>query len=68
MPTLADLRSRTVASRPIHSQLSSGDEAIVVDQRSRLRPAQIVEQKLRRALLRSRQTRDAADPPSQIGS
>jgi hypothetical protein len=67
MPTLSDLRSRTVASRPMNSQLATGDEAMVVDQRSRLRPAQIVEQKLRHVLLRSRQAREPASPPSQMG-
>jgi len=47
--------------------LATGDEAMVVDQRSRLRPAQIVEQKLRHVLLRSRQAREPASPPSQMG-
>ena len=67
MPTLSDLRSRTLASRPMHSQLAPGDETMVVDQRSQLRPAQVVEQKLRRALLRNRQARELTNPPSQIG-
>jgi hypothetical protein len=52
MPTLAELRSRT-DSRKRGGPRNTKDEAIVADRRSTLRPAQIVEQKLRVALLKS---------------
>lgn len=54
MPTLADLRGRLAPSpRPL--TVSPGtDETLVIDTRSKMSPAQIVEQKLRLALLAGR--------------
>jgi hypothetical protein len=50
MPTLSDLRSRY--SEPCGDPVNrfNADEVLVADSRSRLSPAQMVEQKLRRAL------------------
>ncbi len=54
MPTLAELRIRyTSASRGPGVPLG-GDETLVADARSKLSPAQVVEQKLRQALCASR--------------
>jgi hypothetical protein len=54
MPTLADLRVR-FASPPRAPAMPVGtDEILVVDARSKMSPAQIVEQKLRQALCASR--------------
>jgi hypothetical protein len=60
MPTLSDLRRRTSNDRPAVAPSSLVEEAMVADQRSRLRPAQIVEQKLRTALGRGKVPRDGA--------
>ena len=54
MPTLADLRSRTSSTRGLRPATKPKDEALVVDRRGSLRPAHLVEQKLRVALLRSK--------------
>ena len=50
MPTLAELRNRIVNDREFDSVLPAADEVLVADVRSRLTPAQIVEQKLRTLL------------------
>ncbi len=62
MPTLSDLRRRTTNIRALPAPAATVDEALVVDERSRLRPAQVVEQKLRRALLWSKPPRDLTYP------
>ncbi|HUE73353.1 MAG TPA: hypothetical protein VMP01_20915 [Pirellulaceae bacterium] len=59
MPTLSDLRNRTFNTRPRLAQVVSEEEAMVTDQRSRLRPTQIVDQKLRTALNRSHVPRES---------
>lgn len=46
MPTLAELQSRTTTQK-VQSKFKAKDEAIVLDRRGTLRPAHIVEQKLR---------------------
>jgi hypothetical protein len=58
MPTLADLRKRTTHVRPPAVPAASGEEAMVADERGRLKPAQIVEQKLRTALGRGKNSRE----------
>jgi hypothetical protein len=63
MPTLSDLRRRTSNARPALAPASPVEEAMVADQRSRLRPAQIVEQKLRTALGRGKVPRESAAVP-----
>jgi len=50
MPTLADLRVRLTTASRGPSVPAGSDEVLVVDSRSKLSPAQIVEQKLRQAL------------------
>lgn len=51
MPTLAELRSRfSSATRPAKDSTAECDEALVVDSRGALSPAQMVELKLRSAL------------------
>jgi hypothetical protein len=57
MPTLMDLRSRITGARPLNATVNT-EEAIIADRRSRLRPAQIVEQKLRSLLGRSQLSRE----------
>jgi hypothetical protein len=59
MPTLSELRRRTPEVRPLLTPGAPVEEAMVADQRSRLRPAQIVEQKLRTALGRSKLPRES---------
>ncbi|MCI0361259.1 MAG: hypothetical protein L0211_22485 [Planctomycetaceae bacterium] len=55
MPTLADLRVRFSTPRRTPPSPAGADEILVVDSRSTLSPAQVVEQKLRQALCASRQ-------------
>jgi hypothetical protein len=50
MPTLSDLRSRYAEFSGDPVQRGDADEVLIADSRSRLSPAQVVEQKLRRAL------------------
>jgi hypothetical protein len=50
MPTLSDLRSKFRSSDEDSRRRVGSDEALVVDCRSHLSPAQIVEQKLRNLL------------------
>jgi len=50
MPTLVELRSRFAAEQDFYPSVASSDEVLVADIRGRLRPAQIVEQKLRSLL------------------
>jgi hypothetical protein len=50
MPTLADLRVRFGTPPRSPAAPAGGDEALVADSRSKLSPAQMVEQKLRLAL------------------
>jgi hypothetical protein len=50
MPTLVELRSRVAAEQEFYPSLATTDEVLVADVRGRLRPAQIVEQKLRSLL------------------
>lgn len=51
MPTLAELRSRFQSTtRPVKDSASECEEALVVDSRGALSPAQMVELKLRSAL------------------
>jgi hypothetical protein len=50
MPTLADLQVRFGAPRSSQVPLVGADEVLVTDARGKLSPAQMVEQKLRRAL------------------
>lgn len=53
MPTLADLQSRFATPRTISDvHNDSLEEALVCDSRASMRPAQVVEQKLRSALQR----------------
>ena len=54
MPTLADLRVRFATPTRLPSAPLGTDETLVVDSRSKLSPAQMVEQKLRLALLAGR--------------
>ena len=51
MPTLADLRVQFSSSSRSPLSVPEEDEVLVADVRSKLSPAQVVEQKLRRALL-----------------
>ena len=51
MPTLADLRVQFSSSSRSTLLSPEKDEILVADVRSKLSPAQVVEQKLRRALL-----------------
>ena len=52
MPTLADLRSRLHVTKPVtESNETIHDESLIADARSNLSPAQMVELKLRSALL-----------------
>jgi len=62
MPTLSDLRKRTSPVRPLAASVA-GEEAIVADRRSRMRPAQIVELKLRTALGPEPLSRESNAPP-----
>ena len=50
MPTLADLRVRLTNASRGPSIPAGSDEVLVIDTRSKLSPAQIVEQKLRQVL------------------
>lgn len=50
MPTLVELRSRFAAEQEFYPSLATTDEVLVADVRGHMRPAQIVEQKLRRLL------------------
>jgi hypothetical protein len=61
MPTLVELRSRFASQRDFDPVVSGTDEVLVADVRSRLTPAQIVEQKLR-SLLRKGSALAAAAP------
>jgi hypothetical protein len=54
MPTLADLRVRLTSASRGPNVPAGSDEVLVADSRSKLSPAQIVEQKLRQALNDSR--------------
>jgi hypothetical protein len=53
MPTLAELRNRFGSASRGPGVPLGGDETLVADSRSKLSPAQIVEQKLRQALCAS---------------
>jgi hypothetical protein len=59
MPTLSDLRNRTSNTRPRLAPAVTEEEAMVADQRSRLRPTQIVDQELRTALSRGQILRES---------
>lgn len=61
MPTLSDLRRRISPERPLVTAGVAGEEVMVIDRRSRLRPTQVIEQKLRTALSRDRIPREATD-------
>lgn len=50
MPMLAELERRFAASRDEIANRDSGEEFLVMDNRARLSPAQLVEQKLRTVL------------------
>jgi hypothetical protein len=52
-----DLRNRIANARPLAPTVP-GEEAMIADRRGRLRPAQIVEQKLRTVLGRSQLPRE----------
>lgn len=52
MPTLAELQNRTKSLKR-RSAGTQKDEAMIVDRRGTMRPAQLVEQKLRVALSKS---------------
>jgi hypothetical protein len=55
MPRLDDLRIRFAATTRAPGASGGADEVLVADSRSKLSPAQMVEQKLRQALYASRQ-------------
>jgi len=59
MPTLADLRIRFATPPRAPAVPVGGDEVLVVDARSKISPAQMVEQKLRQALCASRTATDS---------
>jgi hypothetical protein len=50
MPTLSELRSRCTSVSNAHLKHSDADESLIADARGFLRPAQIVEEKLRTVL------------------
>jgi hypothetical protein len=50
MPTLMELRRRFSDEHDFRSTLAGSDEVLVADDRGRLTPAQVVEQKLRSLL------------------
>jgi D-aminopeptidase len=54
MPTLADLRVRFATTPRSPATPAGADEVLVADSRSKMSPAQMVEQKLRQALCASR--------------
>ena len=67
MPTLADLRVRYGASSRASAAPADADEILVADSRSRMSPAQMVEQKLRRVLSAGRTAaRMAALAPRKV--
>jgi hypothetical protein len=59
MPTLMELRSRLPTPRDSHANLPCGDESLIADDRGRLTPAQMVEQKLRGLLAKPKSTASA---------
>ncbi len=57
MPTLSDLRSRFKSASNGHLKHCDADESLVADARGFLRPAQMVEEKLRSVLRAGEQQR-----------